>query len=699
MWYNGSIVNYTMNNDAGTEEYYYDWNTIGGSDGSYTIIVYGNDTANNLKQEERYTIVDNTAPTIVLSSPENNSYTNLTSITFAFTPDDANNIDNCSLIINNEVNSTITSITKGIQNSITGIYLMHGTYNWNINCTDEENNYRGNETDYVLNVNLVPGIEYIEPTLVDNSYINYNSTYLNFTLNDEDEDTFTISFNGTEYYFTNGTHEYNFTELNDGNYTFYGAVNDSRNQTNYTDLRAVIVDITIPGEFNLTSPENDTQINDNTPTLSWQQPVEENLANYTIEFSNQSDFGYINASYNSNTNSFSDYTALDNATWYWRVSANDLAGNSRTSDIYAFTVAAGGTVTETVTVTQTSSGGGGGTTKKPYALNIIAPPSLTLYSEDEVTVPLVIRNNAKDINLNNINLAVQSDSGELIGFLDTTNIAQLLPGKEYIVNLRLITGALRLLRGEGNFGLTITANVANPSFSDSIKIFANVVDVNSENRSTSYDALAAARDLFDGNPGCKDLSELLDQADESLANNQFDKAMSLSRGAVSACKDLLGMEFKETGRVRLPFGIYLPFDIKDPLASLNKIPKNVQILSLEIVGLGIVLIGLIKYLRARKLRGKKGNSSLLFLLFLMAIPSGNHKRRFDEIRIMILKTLAENRKQTMNELAVNSGLCWRTVKTHIIYLKGKGFAKEILSTPYVRIFEITEKGEEESKII
>jgi predicted transcriptional regulator len=76
---------------------------------------------------------------------------------------------------------------------------------------------------------------------------------------------------------------------------------------------------------------------------------------------------------------------------------------------------------------------------------------------------------------------------------------------------------------------------------------------------------------------------------------------------------------------------------------------------------------------------------------------GGSKRKFDEIRIRMLKTLSSNKQQTMNELANNSGLCWRTVKSHIIYLKGKGWAKEVLITPYVRIFEITEKGTEESK--
>ncbi len=112
--------------------------------------------------------------------------------------------------------------------------------------------------------------------------------------------------------------------------------------------------------------------------------------------------------------------------------------------------------------------------------------------------------------------------------------------------------------------------------------------------------------------------------------------------------------------------------------------------------MAIVLVGILKYLRSRKTRGRRGSSPImLLLLFLLAMPIGNHKKR----RMKLLKTLASNKKQTLNELAVNSGLCWKTAKTHIVYLKGKGLAKEVLNTPYVRIFEVTEKGEEESQSV
>ncbi len=85
----------------------------------------------------------------------------------------------------------------------------------------------------------------------------------------------------------------------------------------------------------------------------------------------------------------------------------------------------------------------------------------------------------------------------------------------------------------------------------------------------------------------------------------------------------------------------------------------------------------------------------------MALPqTGNykHKRKFEEIRKILLKELSKNKEITLNELAVNSGVSWKTAKLHLIYLKGKGLVEETLSTPYVRMFKITEKGLKEKNL-
>jgi DNA-binding transcriptional ArsR family regulator len=76
--------------------------------------------------------------------------------------------------------------------------------------------------------------------------------------------------------------------------------------------------------------------------------------------------------------------------------------------------------------------------------------------------------------------------------------------------------------------------------------------------------------------------------------------------------------------------------------------------------------------------------------------NGAKKRTFDSIRILILSTLYEKRK-TINQIAKDIGVNWKTVEHHLTYLAGKQLIHEVLSSEYVRIFEITNKGREYMK--
>jgi predicted ArsR family transcriptional regulator len=69
------------------------------------------------------------------------------------------------------------------------------------------------------------------------------------------------------------------------------------------------------------------------------------------------------------------------------------------------------------------------------------------------------------------------------------------------------------------------------------------------------------------------------------------------------------------------------------------------------------------------------------------------KRRFAEIRDLILKCLG-SQKKTVNQIASETKINWKTVDNHLIYLVGKGMAQVVFSSPYVKIFELTETGKE-----
>jgi predicted transcriptional regulator len=67
------------------------------------------------------------------------------------------------------------------------------------------------------------------------------------------------------------------------------------------------------------------------------------------------------------------------------------------------------------------------------------------------------------------------------------------------------------------------------------------------------------------------------------------------------------------------------------------------------------------------------------------------RKTFEQIRFLILSSLIEKRK-TINNIANNININWKTVEAHLTYLIGKGYVKEVFSSEYVRIFEITDKG-------
>lgn len=74
--------------------------------------------------------------------------------------------------------------------------------------------------------------------------------------------------------------------------------------------------------------------------------------------------------------------------------------------------------------------------------------------------------------------------------------------------------------------------------------------------------------------------------------------------------------------------------------------------------------------------------------------SQQKKRPFTELRELILSNLSSGQK-TINQVSSETGINWKTVDNHITFLIGRGLAREVFSSSYVRIVEITERGLEQ----
>jgi len=69
----------------------------------------------------------------------------------------------------------------------------------------------------------------------------------------------------------------------------------------------------------------------------------------------------------------------------------------------------------------------------------------------------------------------------------------------------------------------------------------------------------------------------------------------------------------------------------------------------------------------------------------------DRKRTFKQIRAIVLDSLLDKRK-TINQIANDTGVNWKTVEKHLTYLIGRAYVEEVFSSEYIRIFELTEKG-------
>jgi predicted transcriptional regulator len=69
------------------------------------------------------------------------------------------------------------------------------------------------------------------------------------------------------------------------------------------------------------------------------------------------------------------------------------------------------------------------------------------------------------------------------------------------------------------------------------------------------------------------------------------------------------------------------------------------------------------------------------------------KRRFGELRDIILKNLRGGKK-TVNQISQETGINWKTVDNHLVYLVGREMAIIVYSSPYVKIFELSGSGKE-----
>ncbi|MEK6967679.1 MAG: Ig-like domain-containing protein, partial [Nanoarchaeota archaeon] len=144
--------------------------------------------------------IDTDFPNVTSLSPSNNTLkTSSSSVDFDFNVSDTNPIGNCSLVINEQIADTLTSITRNESNRITNS-LANGVFNWSINCTDLAGNI-GQSILWNISINV--------PTPNRKAFIGYYTNlspeiikyrrYEDFVWGSEYNDTINQSVNSTNW--------------------------------------------------------------------------------------------------------------------------------------------------------------------------------------------------------------------------------------------------------------------------------------------------------------------------------------------------------------------------------------------------------------------------------------------------------------------------------------------------------------------
>jgi len=102
---------------------------------------------NYLDLDTNQSINDTGGPIIALLSPVNDSSDDDGIVIFQYNVTDAaSGIQNCSLVLNGEINQTSTTVTENTVQSFSQT-LVNGEYNWSITCTDNSINFNANSSE------------------------------------------------------------------------------------------------------------------------------------------------------------------------------------------------------------------------------------------------------------------------------------------------------------------------------------------------------------------------------------------------------------------------------------------------------------------------------------------------------------------------------------------------------------------------
>ncbi|MGQ4874326.1 MAG: Ig-like domain-containing protein, partial [Promethearchaeia archaeon] len=341
-----------------------------GSDGTYTIYIWSNDTLGNEAYDFHSWTVSTDAPAVNILNPFDNKIFNYdNNIWFNYTAEDGNGIDTCYLYGNwfggwhiNQTNThngdTSVDINEG--NFMIPI-IENGYFIWNVWCNDTA---APNKASWGINKTftidtIYPLIEYTNE--VENNFINksQNWIFINTSVVETNEKNITFYLynltgliNSTIY--TNKIHLINFTNLANGIYYYNVTIYDKANHINLTETRKITLDYINPNAT-LFLPTNNTYLNLSLNNFTSNLIDNLGLKNVTLYIYNSTNLvNKTNITFQNNILNYYWNATIDltDNVYSWFVKLFDFTGNSDTIENRTFTI---DTISPNISITTIST--------------------------------------------------------------------------------------------------------------------------------------------------------------------------------------------------------------------------------------------------------------------------------------------------------------------------------------------------------
>ncbi len=330
----GNLTNITMSSIGSNK---YQTNTTASAlgctatDGSCVLKFYANDTVNNFATTTLTLTVDDTSPTISITSPTTNQNVSSVRINITGTVTETNQGSASDVVVNNSIfGSNVGSFSSF---NFTNTSMADGTYSIQITATDAVGNSNTATIRFSVDTTAPTIPSFVSPTEANNANVSRNWYYVNVTFTETNPDTCLLD-DGTNTTMTrSGTNCYlNKTEQSNGAKTYKVYVNDTANNQAVSVTRTVTVDTTKPSVV-LNSPASGSTSSVSSVTFN-STVSDTTLANVSL---------YIDGSLNQTNSSGStgDYLftlSLADATYSWYILATDYAGNQNQSATRTLTV-------------------------------------------------------------------------------------------------------------------------------------------------------------------------------------------------------------------------------------------------------------------------------------------------------------------------------------------------------------------------